>query len=71
MNPAIRQISPRRQDDVHSRTENAVLSNSTETALPAALSAGRAEAVKTQSPRTNGAGQPPIADCDVERAGRA
>jgi two-component system, NarL family, nitrate/nitrite response regulator NarL len=46
MNPALRQISPRRQDDVHSRTENAVLSNSTETANSAVLPAGRAEAVK-------------------------
>lgn len=46
MNPAVRQISPRRQDVVHSRTENAILSSSTEIPVTAALSAGRSEAVK-------------------------
>jgi DNA-binding NarL/FixJ family response regulator len=46
MNPAIRQSFPRCQDGVQPRTENAVLSNSTETAIPAALPAGRAEALK-------------------------
>jgi two-component system nitrate/nitrite response regulator NarL len=56
MNPATGQVAPRRQDVVHSRTENAILSSSTQklarkgcgdvAAVPAVLPAGRAEAVK-------------------------
>ena len=46
MNPGIRQSFPRRQDGARSRIENAILSSSTEIAMPAVLPTGRAEAVK-------------------------